>query len=45
VFHLWDRIFGALTPEASFAIRRGNYLRLFDAARERVRAWEREHTR
>ena len=45
VFHLWDRIFAALTPEASFAIRRGNYEKLFDAARVRVRAWEREHVK
>ena len=45
VFHLWDRIFGQLTPEASLAIRRGNYDRLFDAARIRVRAWEQEHAK
>ena len=45
VFHLWDRIFGQLTPEASLAIRRGNYERLFDAGRARVRAWEREHVK
>jgi hypothetical protein len=43
VFSLWDRIFSRLTPEASLAVRRGNYERLFDAARTRVRAWEREH--
>src|SRR5687767_14676658 len=43
VFSLWDRIFSQLTPEASLAVRRGNYERLFDAARTRVRAWEREH--
>jgi len=41
VFHLWDPVFAQLTPEASLAIRKGNYERLFDAARERVRAWER----
>jgi predicted TIM-barrel fold metal-dependent hydrolase len=45
VFHLWDRIFAQLTPEASLAIRRGNYERLFDAGRARVRAWEREHVK
>ena len=45
VFHLWDRIFAQLTPEASLAIRRGNYERLFDAGRTRVRAWEREHVK
>jgi hypothetical protein len=43
VFHLWDRIFAQLTPEASLAIRRDNYERLFDAARVRVRAWEKAH--
>jgi predicted TIM-barrel fold metal-dependent hydrolase len=45
VFHLWDRIFAKLDPEASFAIRRGNYERLFGAARVRVRAWEEAHAR
>jgi predicted TIM-barrel fold metal-dependent hydrolase len=45
VFHLWDRIFAHLTPEASLAIRRGNYDRLFDTGRTRVRAWEREHVK
>jgi hypothetical protein len=45
VFHLWDRIFGQLTPAASLAVRRGNYERLFDAARTRVRAWERENVK
>jgi hypothetical protein len=44
VFHLWDDIFARLTPAASLAIRRGNYERLFDAARVRVRAWEQTHT-
>lgn len=39
-FHLWDRVFALLTPEASLAIRKKNYERLFDAARVRVRAWE-----
>ena len=45
VFHLWDRIFADLKPETSLAIRRGNYEKLFDAARVRVRAWEREHVK
>jgi predicted TIM-barrel fold metal-dependent hydrolase len=33
---LWDR----LTPETSEKVRKGNYERIFDAARARVRAWE-----
>jgi hypothetical protein len=45
VYHLWDRVFAQLTPEVSHAIRLGNYERLFDAARMRVRAWEREHVK
>lgn len=40
VFHLWDPVFAQLTPETSYAIRRGNYERIFDAGRVRVRAWE-----
>jgi hypothetical protein len=40
VFHIWDPIWAQLTPEASQKIRIGNYERIFDAARQRVRAWE-----
>jgi hypothetical protein len=40
VYHLWDPIWARLTPEASLKIRKGNYERIFDAARLRVRAWE-----
>ncbi len=40
VYHLWDPIWAQLTPEASLKIRKGNYERIFDAARRRVRAWE-----
>jgi hypothetical protein len=45
VFHLWDPIFAQLNPAASLAIRRGNYERLFDAARVSVRAWEAANVR
>lgn len=40
VFHLWDPVFAKLTPEAKEKILTGNYERLFDAARQKVRAWE-----
>ena len=43
VFHLWDQVFAQLTPEASLAIRKTNYERLFDAARVSVRAWEKKN--
>ncbi|WP_455365873.1 amidohydrolase family protein [Kaarinaea lacus] len=36
---LWDN----LTPEASEKIRKGNYERLFDEARRKVRDWEKKH--
>jgi len=36
---------GQLTPEASEKLRQGNYERLFDEARRRVRAWEQAHAK
>ena len=36
----WRPLLDALDPEAGRQLRLGNYERLFDAARERVRAWE-----
>ena len=45
VFQLWEPIFAQLTTEASAAIRKKNYERLFDAARVRVRAWEKRHVK
>ena len=43
VFEMWKPVFDLLTPEASLAIRKKNYEHLFDAARLRVRAWEKAH--
>jgi predicted TIM-barrel fold metal-dependent hydrolase len=40
VFESYKPLWALLTPETSAKIRRGNYERLFDAARLRVRAWE-----
>jgi predicted TIM-barrel fold metal-dependent hydrolase len=40
VYHMWDPIWERLDPEASLKIRTGNYERLFDTARKRVRDWE-----
>ncbi len=40
VYDMWDPIWSRLTSDASFKIRKGNYERIFDAARQRVRAWE-----
>jgi predicted TIM-barrel fold metal-dependent hydrolase len=40
VYDIWDPIWKLLTPEASRKVRLGNYERLFDSARAKVRAWE-----
>ena len=41
VFNSYRPLWALLTPDASAKIRKGNYERLFDAGRTRVRAWER----
>ena len=41
VYDTYAPLWNALTPEASYAVRIGNYRKLFDAARVKVRAWER----
>jgi hypothetical protein len=45
VYQLWDPIWAQLTPEASRKIRKGNYERIFDAARAKVRAWEKANVK
>jgi predicted TIM-barrel fold metal-dependent hydrolase len=45
VFNMWDPIWARLTPEASRKVQIGNYERVFDAARTRVRAWEKANVR
>jgi hypothetical protein len=40
VYDLYAPLFAALTPDASGKLRKGNYERLFDEARRKVRAWE-----
>ena len=41
VYDLWMPVWRQLTNDASLKVRKGNYERIFDAARVRVRAWER----
>jgi hypothetical protein len=43
VFDMWAPVFRQLTPDASFKLRKGNYTRLFDEGRQRVRTWEKAH--
>ncbi len=45
VYDMYAPLFAKLTPEASAKLRTGNYERLFDAARRKVRAWEKENVR
>jgi hypothetical protein len=45
VYDLYAPLFAKLTPEASEKLRKGNYERLFDAARMKVRAWERANAK
>jgi Amidohydrolase len=40
VFHLYDPLWKMLSQDASYKVRIGNYERLFDQARIKVRAWE-----
>jgi len=40
IYDMYAPLFAKLTPEASEKLRKGNYERLFDAARVKVRAWE-----
>jgi hypothetical protein len=45
VYDRWAPVFALLTPEAREKLLKGNYERLFDAARRRVRAWEKDNVR
>jgi hypothetical protein len=40
VFDMWAPVWAQLTPETSLKVRKGNYQRIFDEGRQRVRAWE-----
>ena len=40
VFDMWASVWRLLTPDASLKVRKGNYERIFDEGRRKVRAWE-----
>jgi predicted TIM-barrel fold metal-dependent hydrolase len=42
-FEMYQPLWQKLTPEAREKIQKGNYLRLFDDGRRKVRAWEKAH--
>jgi hypothetical protein len=43
VYYQYDPLWKLLDPETSEKVRKENYERIFDAARQRVRAWEAAH--
>jgi predicted TIM-barrel fold metal-dependent hydrolase len=43
VFEMYAPLWAALTPDASEKVRKGNFARLFDSARLKVRSWESAH--
>jgi len=45
VFHMYDPLWALLSEEANHKVRFGNYEKLFNGARDRVRAWERANAR
>ena len=45
VFEMYEPLWSGLAPETSRKVRMGNYERLFDRARQDVRAWENANAR
>ena len=43
LYDAYGPLWAALTPKASIKVRKGNYERLFDEARCKVRAWEKSN--
>jgi predicted TIM-barrel fold metal-dependent hydrolase len=43
VYNMYQPLLAQLTPDAKQKLLKGNYARLFDAARVKVRAWEKAH--
>ena len=44
-YNMYDPLWKALAPEASEKVRKGNYLKVFDEGRRRVRAWEKQNVK
>jgi hypothetical protein len=43
IYRMYAPLFAQLTPDAKEKLLKGNYKRLFDAARIKVRQWEKDH--
>jgi hypothetical protein len=45
VFDQWAPVWKGLTPEASLKVRKGNYERIFNEGRQRLRQWEKTNVK
>lgn len=45
IYYQYEPFWKLLTPEASEKVRKGNYARIFDDARRKVRSWEAAHVK
>jgi hypothetical protein len=45
VFHIYDPVWKLLSEDTSYKVRIGNYKRIFDQARTKVRAWEKANVK
>lgn len=45
VYHMYEPFWAALTPEAKEKVTQANYIRIFDGARAKVRAWEKANVK
>jgi predicted TIM-barrel fold metal-dependent hydrolase len=45
IYDMYQPLFAKLTPEAKSMVLKGNYERLFNAARDKVRAWEKANVK
>jgi hypothetical protein len=45
VYYMYDPLWKLLSKDASEKIRKGNYERIFNQARIKVRAWEKTHVK
>lgn len=45
IYYQYEPFWKLLTPEAGEKVRQGNYVRIFDAARRKVRGWEATHVK
>jgi len=43
VYDMYQPLWKSLSPETSEKVRKGNYIRLFDEARKKVRTWEKNN--